>query len=236
VAFAPNGSIAYVVNDVSSPRDVTVIGLDTTFPNNPPVAIARDPAEGPYEGIARDVLTDIDPDTLNINSNGKWVTAYLMPDPESMATVQLDGTDSYDPDGDSLTYAWTVLDGDTVVNTAIGPQPKVDLPVGIYDIKLIVNDGKLNSEPDDSLIIVIPMDLTSVDPTEITLCGPAANAPVPGEWGEMINADTMMVKFSRSDLIFTLIPNEPNVIMVGGPVNGEDTIMVIDRGGGKKSK
>jgi hypothetical protein len=45
---------------------------------------------------------------------------------------------------------------------------------------------------------------------------------------------TLMVKFRRVDLVPTLIPGQMNMITVGGAVSGWDTIMVIDRGGGKK--
>ena len=56
----------------------------------------------------------------------------------------------------------------------------------------------------------------------------------PRNVGEMQDAEILMVKFSRGDLILSLIPEQENVIQVGGAVSGEATIMVIDRGGKKK--
>ena len=202
--------------------------------NQPPVANAN----GPYETKTLNVLADIDPDTLNINSKGKWVTAYLVADSNGTGQVQLDGTGSNDPDGDPLTYSWTILDsGDNVVAAADGPQPMLALPVGEFDVELIVNDGNVDSDPAYSTITVELLDLTFVYPDEITLLGPAEEgSAVSGDWGEMQDAETLMIKFYREDLIPTLIPEDENVIQVDGAVTGEDTIMVINRGGRKGKK
>ena len=73
------------------------------------------------------------------------------------------------------------------------------------------------------------ISVDTVEPAAVTLNG------VTGAWGEMQAAETLMVKFSRPDLIPTLMPNEENIVVVGGAIDGSDSIMVIDRGGkGKK--
>jgi len=72
-------------------------------------------------------------------------------------TAVLTGALSYDPDGDPLTYAWTVTgrpDGSTVglVNpTSMTPTFKPDVK-GEYEITLIVNDGEIDSAPDTMTI------------------------------------------------------------------------------------
>jgi len=67
------------------------------------------------------------------------------------ASVTLDGSASSDADGDTITYTWTIQsapDGNTVTAltnpTTAAPSftPNV---VGVYVIKLIVNDGKVDS-------------------------------------------------------------------------------------------
>lgn len=61
----------------------------------------------------------------------------------NMTVVTLDGTGSSDPDGDSLTYAWTVANG-TFVNgtTASSATAEVTFPgTGAYAVTLTVNDG-----------------------------------------------------------------------------------------------
>ena len=76
-----------------------------------------------------------------------------------MATVNLDGSGSNDPDGDLLTYLWI-----WELGSASGVQPTVELPLGTHTITLFANDGKLNSTPDT-------VDITVIDdtPSEISL-------------------------------------------------------------------
>jgi len=68
------------------------------------------------------------------------------------AEVTLDSSDSSDPDGDELTYAW-FMDGQEI---ATGVSPTISLPVGEHAIQLIVNDGLDDSEPDQVVITVEP--------------------------------------------------------------------------------
>ena len=45
-----------------------------------------------------------------------------------------------------------------------------------------------------------------------------------------------MVKFSREDVIPTLIPAEVRIVEVGGAISGFDMIAAIDRGGNGQGK
>ena len=76
-------------------------------------------------------------------------TVYASP-PTTTAEVMLDGSDSYDPDGDALTHEWTWDD-----NAATEANPKIELPPGITTITLVVNDGNLDSPPDTMNITVL---------------------------------------------------------------------------------
>ena len=75
-------------------------------------------------------------------------------------TVQLDGADSIDVNGDLLTYRWTLLSQPAGSNatlsdvTAIMPTMAIDTP-GIYTMQLIVNDGTADSDPDTVIITTI---------------------------------------------------------------------------------
>ena len=55
----------------------------------------------------------------------------------ALTSVTLDGSASYDPDGDPLTFQW--FKGTLI---ATGPTPTVPLPLGAYEIRLRVTDGR----------------------------------------------------------------------------------------------
>ncbi len=76
-------------------------------------------------------------------------TVYACAD--GMAVVKLDGSGSYDADGDELDYFW--FEG--VEQIATGVDPNVQLSVGQHIIELIVNDGSEDSEPNSVVITVI---------------------------------------------------------------------------------
>jgi subtilisin len=59
------------------------------------------------------------------------------------AAVTFDGSGSYDPDGDPLTYAWDFGDGST--GTGVNPNHAYTAG-GTYAVTLVVNDGKVDSE------------------------------------------------------------------------------------------
>ena len=69
------------------------------------------------------------------------------------ASVHLNGSGSYDTDGDPLQYTWTwVVNGQTI-QTA-GFAPTIQLPVGQYAVRLVVFDGTYYSEVDTVQISV----------------------------------------------------------------------------------
>ena len=71
--------------------------------------------------------------------------------------VSLDGTDSYDPEGESVSYTWSAPSGIILSNihssapTFTAPEVNYDTD---YQISLIVNDGQINSSPDNVIITV----------------------------------------------------------------------------------
>jgi hypothetical protein len=74
-------------------------------------------------------------------------------------SIQLDGTESFDPDGDLITYAWTLLQKPatstaTLSNaTSSTPTFVADVPGGDYHIQLVVRDSfGAMSEPDTVLV------------------------------------------------------------------------------------
>ena len=77
---------------------------------------------------------------------------------DGTAAVSLDGSGSYDQDGNSLTYLWRWTTPDPVGGdanyTGAGVSPTITLPVGQHTIELIVNDGIDDSLPDQVVVTV----------------------------------------------------------------------------------
>jgi hypothetical protein len=74
------------------------------------------------------------------------------------AKVTLDGSGSYDADGDELSYFWNwSIDGNTYETN--GVSPKIELPAGEHTIALVVSDNLENSKPDYVNVTVVgPID------------------------------------------------------------------------------
>ena len=73
-------------------------------------------------------------------------------------TVRLDGSGSYDPGGESLSYAWvfrTLPSGSTATLSnpaSVSPSFVADLE-GNYDLRLVVSDSTSSSDPDNTIVI-----------------------------------------------------------------------------------
>ncbi len=97
------------------------------------------------------------------------------------AVVTLNSSDSYDPDGDKLSYSWTLTAPEgstaTLLKTA-GKSSKFQTDVdGLYVIELIANDGIVDSAPDTVTVQVgqVPADADtstlSASPTSVAADG-----------------------------------------------------------------
>jgi len=82
----------------------------------------------------------------------------VMAEPSGTADVSLDGSGSYDADGNPLTYSWIGPFG-----TASGMAPTVTLDVGNWDVNLTVDDGHGDSATDSVSIIVTAPNSPAAD-------------------------------------------------------------------------
>ncbi len=83
------------------------------------------------------------------------------------ATVQLNGSQSSDPDLDPLSYVWK--DGDAVI--AEGAIVNATLPVGIHSITLTVSDGKggvSTTAPQSIEVLPRPLTIISASPAKLS--------------------------------------------------------------------
>lgn len=89
--------------------------------------------------------------------------------PCSPDTITLDGRGSYDPEGADVTYAWEVVSvpNGSAVSTANLVDADTGTPsfdwdeVGLYTLRLVVNDGELDSLPDYVAIRTVPHEPNS---------------------------------------------------------------------------
>ena len=143
-------------------------------------SIVSEPLNGTLTGTAPDVTYTPNPDyngpdsfTFNANDGNAnssiatvsiTVTAVNNP-PVANANgpytgiegvaVTFNGSGSFDPDGNSLTYVWDFGDGNN--GTDMSPTHTYDAN-GTYTVTLIVNDGIVNSDPDTTNVTIDDVD------------------------------------------------------------------------------
>ncbi len=106
-----------------------------------------------------DPNSDSAPDQVLISTDNIHPVADAGPDqPASInQLIQLDGSNSSDVDGNLLNFSWSLISiptGSVAVLSdpnSVYPEFLVDVP-GQYTAELIVNDGSINSEPDQVVI------------------------------------------------------------------------------------
>jgi probable HAF family extracellular repeat protein len=137
--------------------DCYYLGLGSPCINAGDPNYIPEPNETDLDGLSRVIGGRVDMGAYEFDSRpvaiaGPNQVAYAFID--GLADVTLDGSASYDDDNDPLDYywSWTI---DSNVYEANGISPTLSLPVGEHQIKLIVNDGIDDSEPDYCTVTVI---------------------------------------------------------------------------------
>jgi len=163
------------------------------------------------EDLETAILKELFPIQIGLESNQSNLIpiANAGPDQTVQANtlVSLDGTASYDNDGDTLSYKWTQIKGPEIVNLSdsnISKPTFTPTKVGVYEFELIVNDGKDNSEPDNAIINVIesittkPDPPTPLSPGTTSSPGPTIDTLTPTlQWQTVSNADYYNLSISE---------------------------------------
>jgi K319-like protein len=134
--------------------------------------------------------TDDPPNYPNVAVNVTYVnhppTAHASADPNPVNegdTVHLDGSNSTDPDGNPLTYAWSQVGGNTSVNIVPDPvdpskatftAPRVTCAGDVVVMRLTVDDGYQDGIRTDDVNI-------NVANTNLPTANAGGNQPAPGD-------------------------------------------------------
>ena len=163
------------------------------------------------EDLETVILKELFPIQIGLESNqsNSIPIANAGPDQTVQANtlVSLDGSESYDDDGETLSYKWIQIKGPKIVNLSDSNITKPTFTpseVGAYEFELIVNDGKDDSEPDNVIINVTESITTKPDPP--TPLSPGSSfAPGPSitdltptlKWQTVANADYYNLSISE---------------------------------------
>jgi K319L-like, PKD domain len=141
---------------------------DPTLVN--PTFVVDKPGDYVIQLIVNDGTVDSATDTVIISTLNSPPVANAGPDqtvdfppgdgPGLSISVQLDGSRSSDVDGDALTFRWAVTSGPpqsqpTLSDSTLVNPTFVAFEPGIYVVPLIVNDGRLDSAPPDTVTITV---------------------------------------------------------------------------------
>lgn len=148
-----NGNpLTYAWGFVQQPQNSTATLLNSNAFK--PTFIADVAGEYVVQLIVNDGQASSDPATVTISTNNSVPVARAGSDRHIQVgeTIQLNGSSSYDADGDVLTFSWTILSQPVGSVAALADSqsilPRLTIDVaGIYTIELIVQDGQHTSVP-----------------------------------------------------------------------------------------
>ena len=126
-----------------------------------PSFVVDTPGTYNFQLRVNDGQMDSEPDTVVVTTENTKPVANAGPDRTISlgAPLVLDGRASYDADGDTLTYAWSLggLPPGSIVSLTNTNTPQATFVAqtpGLYLAQLIVHDGMTNSDPSTVLITV----------------------------------------------------------------------------------
>ncbi|MBP7866229.1 MAG: OmpA family protein [Acidobacteria bacterium] len=216
-SYDPDGDvITFQWTQVSGPA-VTLTGADTATPSftaaDGQVYVFRLKVTDPYGAFSNDDVS------ISTRQNNPPV-ANAGPDLSNIPAglVQLDGSASYDPDGDTLTFLWTQTMGPAVTlsgaNTAT-PSFTADVDQ-VYVFKLKVTDAKgaftfdevsISTVQNRPPVAVVGPDLSNVPPGAVQLDGSASydpdGDPLTFQWTQILGPSVALTGADTATPSFT---------------------------------
>ncbi|MFC1864261.1 choice-of-anchor Q domain-containing protein [Chloroflexota bacterium] len=207
-----NGMVDMGVDEVANQSPVAVISVGNA-------------------AIPLPVTIKVTPQTLNIDRMGNWVDVHICVDIEAEQAIEvmLDGSGSYDPDNDPITFIWTLTGpaGDIPVST--DQTPIVTLMAGSYEVTLVVNDGTVDSEVADASFTLTNQtmaDLEASEPSDYTLNDVMAD--------KITGDDCLVISFDGEAIADTVEVGLDVEMTLEGPASGVDCIDVTQSNGKEK--
>lgn len=192
-------------------------------------------------------LTDTDTFTVHIidapkNQPPVAVITASANDVQTGAEVTMDGTSSYDPDGDTLTYVWDVNALDGVDDWILGPSVVASWDsAGVFTVTLKVSDGSESDTEELQVHVRLPpppnqvplanagVDVVTVKGTEWTFVGTGMDpdgAIVSYEWD--IDGDGVYDTYNERDGRVTSVFPETGYVTMRLRVTDDDGSSNVD--------
>ncbi len=165
-------TVTYSWSFTSNPGSATLTNETTVNPTFTPSV------DGTYvvQLVVNDGTVDSAADTVTITASTGNSAPVANAGPDQVVTtaslVTLDGSNSSDTNGDTLTYSWSFASPSGVVlSEAITSSPTFTPDVdGTYVVQLVVNDGTVDSAPDTVTIIAEALRVFTLPDTGQSLC------------------------------------------------------------------
>lgn len=185
-------------------------------------------------------LSDTDTVTVNVSSdNQPPVARFSVPSEVEVGnTIAVNGTNSTDPDGDTLTYHWDVIEAPDTTNPSSSTGDIVEVDVffeGDYTIELRVEDpGGLSDTATRSFVGVpastgvVPSASGDLILTEIMFDPDTVGDQAGGEWFELYNPSTTDT-YELENCEVSDLDNDSHVI-VGSVTVGPEEYIALSSG------
>ncbi len=139
--------------------------------------------------------------------------------------AQLDGSGSYDNDGDSFTYSWTAPQGITLDDsTLVDPSftaPEVNQNTN-YTFTLVTNDGSSDSDPSSVIVTVLQVNKTPVAQAGADMSYPeGTNVSLDGSGSSDADGQALIYNWQSLDGVVLFNPNSVSPSFIAPSVQSD---------------